>query len=84
MQLVDKVAEAELEFKRERASRYDKNIQDGLKRTPAADTLKFDKELIEMESTAERIRNYMKYVDGLVSSVQSLLKVKSSEERNQY
>lgn len=84
VQLVDKVADAELDFKRTRAARYDKLIKDGMKRTPATDTLKYDQELIEMESGAERIRNYMKYTDSLVSAVQSLLKVQSSQERNQY
>ncbi|CAB4182638.1 hypothetical protein UFOVP1439_33 [uncultured Caudovirales phage] len=84
VQLVDKVADAELEFKRTRAARYDKLITEGTKRSPATDILKFDQELIEMESNAERIRNYMRYVDSLVSAVQSLLKVASSAERNQY
>ena len=84
VQLVDKVADAELEFKRTRAARYDKLIAEGVKRSPATDTLKFDQELITMESQAERIRNYMKYTDSLVSAVQSLLKVQSSGERNQY
>lgn len=84
VQLVDKVADAELEFKRTRAARYDKLITEGTKRSPATDMLKFDQELIEMESNAERIRNYMKYVDSLVSAVQSLLKVQSSAEKNQY
>ena len=81
---MDKVADAELEFKRTRAARYDQLITEGTKRSPATDILKFDQELIEMESNAERIRNYMRYVDSLVSAVQSLLKVASSAERNQY
>ena len=54
VQLVDKVADAELEFKRTRAARYDKLITEGVKRSPAIDTLKFDQELIQMEADAER------------------------------
>lgn len=84
VQLVDKQCDAELAFKRTRAARYDKLIAEGTKRSPATDILKFDQELIQMESDAERIRNYSKYVDSLVSAVQSLLKVQSSGERNQY
>jgi len=84
VQLVDRVADAELEFKRTRAARYDKFIKEGMKKSPAVDALKFEPDLIEMEITAERIRNYMKYVDSLVSAVQSLLKVQASGERNQY
>jgi len=55
-----------------------------MKKSPAVDALKFEQDLIEMEVNTERIRNYMKYVDSLVSAVQSLLKVQSSSERNQY
>lgn len=84
VQLVDKVADAQLEFKRTRAARYDKFITEGMKKSPAVDALKFEQDLIEMESAAERIQGYMKYVDSLVSAVQSLLKVQSSGERNQY
>jgi len=84
VQLVDKVADSELEYKRTRAARYDKFITEGMKKSPAVDALKFEQDLIEMEVNTERIRNYMKYVDSLVSAVQSLLKVQSSGERNQY
>lgn len=84
VQLVDKVATAELEFKRARAARFDKFIKEGMKKTPAVDALKFEQDLIEMEVATERIRNYMKYVDSLVSAVQSLLKVQSSADKNQY
>lgn len=84
VQLVDKVADAELEFKRTRASRYDTLIKEGTKRSPAGDMLKMDLELIKMESDADRIKQYMKYVDSLVSAVQTLLKVQASGERNQY
>ncbi|UOF77984.1 hypothetical protein [Caudoviricetes sp.] len=84
VQLVDKVADAELEFKRTRAARYDKFITEGMKKSPAVDALKFDQELIEMEINTERIRNYMRYVDSLVSAVQSLLKVQASADKNQY
>ncbi len=84
VQLVDKVADAELEFKRKRAARYDKFITEGMKKSPAVDALKFEQDLIEAEVTTDRIRNYMKYVDSLVSAVQSLLKVQSSGERNQF
>lgn len=84
VQLVDKVADAELEFKRARASRYDMFITQGIKKSPAVDALKFEADLIEMESNAERVKNYMRYVDSLVTAIQSLLKVQASGERNQY
>jgi hypothetical protein len=78
VQLVDKVADSELNFKRTRAARYDALIKEGVKKSPAIDSLKMDVELIEMEIATDRVRNYMKYVDSLVSAVQSLLRVQSS------
>lgn len=84
VQLVDKVADAELDYKRTRAARYDRFITEGMKKSPAVDALKFENDLIEKEVATERIRNYCKYVDSLVSAVQSLLKVQASGERNQY
>jgi hypothetical protein len=84
VQLVDKVAEAELDYRRTKAARYDKFLKEGMKKSPAKDSLEFEQDLLEMASTAERLRNYMRYVDGLVSAVQSLLKVQSSADKNQY
>lgn len=84
VQLVDKVAEAELEYRRTKAARYDRFIKEGMKRSPAIDSLDFEADLIELKVETERVRGYMKYVDSLVSAVQSLLKVQSSGERNQY
>lgn len=84
VQLVDKVADAELEFKRSRAARYDKFITSGMKKSPAVDALKFEQDLIEKEIATERVRNYMKYVDSLVSAVQTLLKVQASGDRGQF
>lgn len=84
VQLVDHVADAELSFKQTRAAKYDELIKKGEKRTPAEAMIKMDLDLIKMESDADRINKYMKYVDSLVSAVQSLLKVQSSAERNQY
>lgn len=82
--LVDRYAEADLEFRRLRAQKYDVLLKEGVKKSPAYDSLKMDMELIVLESHAERLRAYMKHVDGLVSSVQSMLKIQSGQERNQY
>lgn len=84
VQLVEKVAEAELDYRHSKSSAFDALIQEGTKRSPAFDLLDMDKDLIDKKVATERIRNYMKYVDGLVSAVQSLLKVQSSADKNQY
>jgi predicted nucleic-acid-binding protein len=84
VQLVDKVADAELDYRRSKASRFDELMKEGTKRSPAFDLLEMDKDLIEKKIATERLRNYMKYVDGLCTSVQSVLKVQSTSEKNQY
>jgi hypothetical protein len=46
VQLVDKVADAELEYRRTKAARYDKFLKDGMKKSPAKDSLEFESDLI--------------------------------------
>lgn len=84
LQLVDKVAEHELDYRRNKAARYDRFLKEGMKRSPAVDSLDFEADLIEKKVALERVRGYMKHTDGLVSAVQTLLKVQSSSEKNQY
>lgn len=84
IQLVDKVAEAELDYRKTKASRYDRFIKEGMKPSPAKDQLDFEQDLIDKKIATERIRNYSKYVDGLCTSIQSVLRVQSSSEKNQY
>lgn len=84
IQLVDKVADAELEYRHAKAVKYDKLIADGVKKSPAIDSLKMDTELIGMEIETERVRNFMRYTDGLCTSIQSVLKVQSSSSKGEY
>lgn len=84
IQLVDKVYEAELAYRKAKAARFDKFIKEGMKKSPAFDALEMEDDLIDMKLSTERVRNYMKYIDGLCTSIQSVLKVQSSSEKNQY
>ena len=84
IQLVDKVYEAELQYRKSKAARFDTFIKDGMKKSPAFDALDMEEDLIDMKLSTERVRNYMKYIDGLCTSIQSVLKVQSSSEKNQY
>ena len=84
IQLVDKVYEAELVYRKSKAARFDTFIKDGMKKSPAFDALDMEEDLIDMKLSTERVRNYMKYIDGLCTSIQSVLKVQSSSEKNQY
>lgn len=77
LQLVDHVAEADLDYRRSKAARYDKFIKEGMKKSPAIDSLDFEQDLIEKRIAVERLRNYLKYVDSLVSSVQTAIKVQT-------
>jgi len=77
VQLIDVVAAAEKDYRHSKAERYDKFIKEGMKRSPATEMLDFEKDLIDKKIAVERLRGYMKYIDGLVSSVQTLVKVQT-------
>ena len=84
IQLVEKVADAELDYRKTKASRFDRFIKEGMKKSPAMDLLEMEEDLIDKKIATERVRNYMKYVDGLCTSIQSVLKVQAGSEKNQY
>lgn len=84
IQLVDKVAEAELDYRKSKASRFDRFIKEGVKKSPAFDLLDMEQDLIDKKIATERIRNYMKYTDGLCTSIQSVLRVQSGSDKGQY
>ena len=84
VQLVDRASDAERSYRHAKAARFDKLLQDGVKKSPAMDLLKMEKDLIDMEIEAERLKGYMKYTDGLCTSVQSVLRVQAGSEKSQY
>lgn len=84
IQLVEKVADAELDYRKSKAARFDRFLKEGMKRSPASDQLDMETDLIDKKIATERVRNYMKYVDGLCTSIQSVLKVQAGSEKNQY
>lgn len=84
IQLVDKVADSELDYRKAKASRFDRFITEGMKKSPAMDMLEMEQDLIEKKISTERVRNYMKYVDGLCTSIQSVLKVQAGSSRSDY
>lgn len=84
IQLVDKLAEHELDYRKTKAARFDRFLKEGMKRSPATDQLEFEEDLIDKKIGTERIRNYVKYVDGLCTSIQSVLRVQAGSDKNQY
>lgn len=90
IQLVDKVADAELAYRKAKAARFDSFLtshkpgEKAMSKSAAMDKLDMEEDLIDMKIGSERVKNYMKYVDGLCTSIQSVLKVQSSSEKSQY
>jgi hypothetical protein len=82
LQLVDCVAQAEKDYRLSKAARYDRLIAEGIKKSPAFDQLKVEPDLIEKEIAAERLRSYMKYIDSLVSAVQTQVKIQTGIAKN--
>ena len=84
IQLVEKVADAELDYRKAKAARFDRFIKEGMKKSPAMDQLDMETDLIDKKIATERVRNYMKYVDGLCTSIQSVLKVQTGSSKSDY
>lgn len=84
IQLVDKVYEADLDYRKTKAARFDRFLKEGMKKSPAFDQLDMEKDLIEKKLSTERLRNYIKYVDGLCTSIQSVLRVQAGSDKSQY
>lgn len=84
VQLVDVVAVSERDYRHAKSARFDQFLKDGMKKSPAMDQLELEPDLIDKKIETERVRNYMKYVDGLCSSIQSVLKVQAGSEKSQY
>lgn len=77
VQMVDKVYDIELDYRKSKSSMVDKLLKEGLKPSPALDRTEMDPDIIEKKISVERLKNYMKYIDGLVSSVQSNIKIQT-------
>lgn len=82
VQLVDKLAIIERDYRHSKAAMYDKLIKEGVKKSPALDQIDLTPEIIDKRIEAERIRGYAKYVDSLVSSIQTHIKVQTGIARN--
>lgn len=84
LRLIDIVAECELDYRKAKAKRFDELIRGDeannippMKKSPAFDQLEMEPDLIDKKITTERLRNYLKYTEGLCTSVQSVLKYKT-------
>lgn len=78
-QLGDEQVNAELEYKMARAKKFDQLIKNGEKRTGAETLVRFDVDLVQAESNSERLRNYIKRTEGVITTIQTHIRVKSNE-----
>jgi hypothetical protein len=77
-QLSDEVTNAELNFKQERARRFHENRKK--ESSSAAERMvRFDEELIKLESEADRLRNFIKRTENVITTIQTHIRVKNSE-----
>lgn len=84
VQLTPHLAELDKTARLTKAGKFDALLKAGEKKSPAHDALKNDQELIKLESDAERVKLYAKYVDGLCTAVQSVLRVQAGSDKSQY
>jgi hypothetical protein len=78
-QLSDEVTNAELRYKQARAAKFDRLLKDGEKRTAAVDFIRYDQELIKAESDADRLRNFIKRTENVITTIQTHIRVKNNE-----
>lgn len=90
MYLVDAVADADLNYRHAKAARFDKFIQTALpngktmSKSAALDALDMEPDLVDMKIETERLKNYLKFTDGLCTSIQSVLKFQTASDKAQY
>jgi hypothetical protein len=77
--LAESVSEAELNFKLNRAAKFDRLLKDGEKRTAAETLIRFDQDLIKLEGEVERLRGYIKRCDNVITTIQTHISVKKIE-----
>lgn len=80
--LTDPLSEEELKYKGLKAKKYDALLKAGEKRSPANDALRYDRELIKQEIAIERIKGYVRRTDQIISTLQTHIRVKENEARN--
>lgn len=80
-QLVDPLSEAELEFKQKRAREYHR-LRESFATTTARDEIKMDEKLIRQEIEIDKVKNFIKRTEQILSTIQSHIKVKESEARS--
>lgn len=78
-QLSDEVSNAELTFKQSRAARFDALLKSGEKITSAERLIRFDQELIKKENDGERLKNFIKRTENVISTIQTHIRVKGNE-----
>lgn len=90
IQLVDCVADADLNYRHAKAKKFDELLQvvqpngKNMSKSAALDALDMEPALVDMKIETERLKNYLKYVDGLCTSIQSVLKFQTASDKNIY
>lgn len=90
MYLVDAVADADLAYRHAKAARFDQLIQSQqpngkpMSKSAALDALDMEADLVDMKIETERLKNYLKFTDGLCTSIQSVLKFQTASDKAQY
>jgi hypothetical protein len=76
-QTVDPITFLDREFRQTRARRFDKFLKQGIKKTPAMDSLKFEPDLIDMEIAVNRVNAFIKRTEQTITTIQSNMRVKN-------
>lgn len=79
--LSEPLHQLELQYQLLRGERYHKNLDEGLKPTPAKDSLEFDEELIKLKLRLEKFKEFVRSHERLVNRVENHLRNAGNMER---
>lgn len=80
-QLVDPLSEAELQFRQKRAKEYHR-LRENMADSPAKEATRHNPELIKEEADIDKVKNFIKRTDQIITTVQSHNRIKSEEARS--
>lgn len=78
--LVEPFSELEEQYLTLRGEKYVKNLEDGLKPTPASNSLEFDPELIKLKIRLEKFNGFIRSRERTINRIENHLREKTKME----
>lgn len=83
-ELIEPLTELELQYRETKAAKYTSLIKSGVSRSAAKGETEVDVELARLKVDINRLENYIRRTEQIITTVQSHIKSKGIEARNAY